>query len=95
MPAKQLIKTTLLGHNQSMGFWQELRRRRVYRMSGFYVVGAWLIHPGCRRVLPRLGSPGNRPAFSYRRRDIVLPDCPGIFLDLRHNHIGHRQNGTS
>jgi TolB-like protein/Flp pilus assembly protein TadD len=26
-----------------MGFWQELRRRRVYRMSGFYVVGAWLI----------------------------------------------------
>ncbi len=26
-----------------MGFWQELRRRRVYRMVGFYVVGAWLI----------------------------------------------------
>jgi hypothetical protein len=26
-----------------MGFWQELRRRRVYRMSGLYVVGAWLI----------------------------------------------------
>ena len=35
-------KATLLGHNQSMGFWQELRRRRVYRMAGFYVVGAWL-----------------------------------------------------
>ena len=34
-----LIIYELLGPNQSMGFLQELRRRRVYRMVGFYVVG--------------------------------------------------------
>lgn len=26
-----------------MKFWQELRRRRVFRTAGFYIVGAWLI----------------------------------------------------
>jgi len=24
-------------------FWQELRRRRVYRLAGLYIVGAWLV----------------------------------------------------
>jgi TolB-like protein/tetratricopeptide (TPR) repeat protein len=26
-----------------MNFWQELRRRRVYRMAGLYIVGAWVV----------------------------------------------------
>lgn len=26
-----------------MKFWQELRRRRVYRLAGLYIVGAWLV----------------------------------------------------
>jgi len=26
-----------------MMFWQELRRRRVYRLAGFYIVAAWLV----------------------------------------------------
>ena len=26
-----------------MGFWQELHQRRVYRMAGLYIVGAWLL----------------------------------------------------
>ena len=78
-----------------MKFLQELRRRRVYRMVRLLRCGRLARHSGCRRVFPCLGSPGNRPAFSYHRHDIVLPDCADFFLDLRHNHIGHRQNGTS
>ena len=26
-----------------MKFWQELRRRRVYRLAGLYIIGAWLV----------------------------------------------------
>jgi TolB-like protein len=40
-----------------MGFWQELRRRRVYRMSGFYVVGAWLIIQVADVFFPAWGLP--------------------------------------
>ena len=25
-----------------MSIWQDLRRRRIYRLSGLYIVGAWL-----------------------------------------------------
>ena len=46
-----------LGHNQGMGIWQELRRRRVYRMSGFYVVGAWLIIQVADVFFPAWGLP--------------------------------------
>jgi hypothetical protein len=40
-----------------MGFWQELRRRRVYRMSGLYVVGAWLIIQVADVFFPAWGLP--------------------------------------
>jgi len=40
-----------------MGFWRELRRRRVYRMSGFYVVGAWLIIQVADVFFPAWGLP--------------------------------------
>jgi TolB-like protein/Flp pilus assembly protein TadD len=46
-----------MGHNQSMGFWRELRRRHVYRMSGFYVVGAWLIIQVADVFFPAWGLP--------------------------------------
>jgi len=49
--------TKQLGHNLSMGFWQELRRRHVYRMSGFYVVGAWLIIQVADVFFPAWGLP--------------------------------------
>ena len=40
-----------------MGFWQELRRRRVHRMAGFYVVGAWLIIQVADVFFPAWGLP--------------------------------------
>ena len=40
-----------------MGFWQELRRRRVYRMAGFYVVGAWFIIQVADVFFPAWGLP--------------------------------------
>lgn len=55
-----------------MGLWQELRRRRVYRMSGFYIVGAWLIIQVADVFFPAWRLP--ETAVSYSRRDIVLPE---------------------
>jgi hypothetical protein len=26
-----------------MKFWQELRRRRVFRLAGLYIIGAWVV----------------------------------------------------
>jgi len=46
-----------------MGFWQELRRRRVYRMAGFYVVGAWLIIQVADVFFPAWGLPETAVRF--------------------------------
>ncbi|MGI9263852.1 MAG: tetratricopeptide repeat protein [Gammaproteobacteria bacterium] len=40
-----------------MGFWGELRRRRVYRMAGFYVVGAWIVIQVADVFFPAWGLP--------------------------------------
>ena len=40
-----------------MGFWRELRRRHVYRMAGFYVVGVWLIIQVADVFFPAWGLP--------------------------------------
>jgi TolB-like protein/Flp pilus assembly protein TadD len=50
-------KAELLGHTPSMGFWRELQRRRVYRMAGFYVVGAWLVIQVADVFFPAWGLP--------------------------------------
>ena len=46
-----------------MGYWQELRRRRVYRMAGFYVVGAWLVIQVADVFFPAWGIP--EPALRF------------------------------
>ena len=46
-----------------MGFWQELRRRHVFRMSGFYVVGAWLIIQVADVFFPAWGLPDTAVRF--------------------------------
>jgi len=40
-----------------MRFWQELRRRRVFRLAGLYVVGAWLVVQVADIVLPAWALP--------------------------------------
>jgi TolB-like protein len=46
-----------------MGFWQELRRRHVYRMAGFYIVGAWLIIQVADVFFPAWGLPDTALRF--------------------------------
>ena len=46
-----------------MGFWQELRRRHVYRMAGFYIVGAWLIIQVADVFFPAWGLPETAVRF--------------------------------
>jgi len=46
-----------------MGFWQELRRRRVHRMVGFYVVGAWLVLQVADVFFPAWGLPETAMRF--------------------------------
>ena len=40
-----------------MMFWQELRRRRVYRMAGLYIVAAWLVIQVADISFPAWGVP--------------------------------------
>ena len=40
-----------------MKFWQELRRRRVFRLAGLYIVGAWLIIQVTDISFPAWGVP--------------------------------------
>jgi len=46
-----------------MKFLQELRRRRVYRMAGFYVVGAWIIIQVADVFFPAWGLPETAVRF--------------------------------
>ena len=40
-----------------MNIWQELRRRRVYRLAGLYMVGAWLVIQVADILFPAWGVP--------------------------------------
>ena len=40
-----------------MKFWQDLRRRRIYRLVGLYVVGAWLVLQVADVMFPAWGIP--------------------------------------
>jgi TolB-like protein/Flp pilus assembly protein TadD len=40
-----------------MNFWKELRRRRVFRLAGLYIVGAWLIIQVADISFPAWGVP--------------------------------------
>ncbi len=46
-----------------MGFWRELQRRRVHRMAGFYVVGAWLVIQVADVFFPAWGLPETAVRF--------------------------------
>ena len=40
-----------------MNLWQELRRRRVFRLAGLYIVGAWLVIQVADIFFPAWGIP--------------------------------------
>jgi TolB-like protein/Flp pilus assembly protein TadD len=41
----------------ALNFWQELRRRRVYRLAGLYIIGAWLVIQVADILFPAWGVP--------------------------------------
>ena len=40
-----------------MNFWQEMRRRRVFRLAGLYIVGAWVVIEVASVFFPAWGIP--------------------------------------
>ena len=46
-----------MSDHSRLNFWQELRRRRVYRLAGFYIVGAWLVIQVADISFPAWGVP--------------------------------------
>ena len=40
-----------------MSFWKEMRRRRVFRLAGLYIVGAWLVIQVADILFPAWGVP--------------------------------------
>ena len=48
-----------------MNLWQELRRRRVFRLAGFYVVGAWLVIQVADISFPAWGLPETALRFLF------------------------------
>jgi TolB-like protein/Tfp pilus assembly protein PilF len=48
-----------------MKFWQELRRRRVFRMAGLYIVGAWLLIQVADISFPAWGVPDTALRFLF------------------------------
>lgn len=48
-----------------MKVWQELRRRRVFRVAGLYVVGAWLVIQVGDIFFPAWGLPGSALRYLF------------------------------
>ena len=48
-----------------MNLWQELRRRRVFRLTGLYVVGAWLVIQVADIWFPAWGLPETALRFLF------------------------------
>ena len=48
-----------------MKFWQELRRRRVYRLAGLYILGAWVVIQVADISFPAWGVPETALRFLF------------------------------
>jgi hypothetical protein len=48
-----------------MKFWQELHRRRVYRLVGFYIVGAWVVIQVADISFPAWGVPDSALRYLF------------------------------
>lgn len=48
-----------------MKFWQELRRRRVYRLAGLYIIGAWLVIQVADIFFPAWGVPDTAMRYLF------------------------------
>ena len=67
-----------------MKIWQELRRRRVFRLTGLYVVGAWLIVQVADIVLPAWALPETAMRYLIIGATLCFPIALifGWFFDI-------------
>ena len=56
-----------------MNFWQELRRRRVYRLAGLYIVGAWLVIQVADISFPAWGVPETALRYLFSAAAACFP----------------------
>jgi hypothetical protein len=56
-----------------MKFWQDLRRRHVFRLIGFYIVGAWLVIQVASTLFPAWGIPGTALRYLIVAAVICFP----------------------
>ncbi len=71
-----------------MKFWQELRRRRVYRLAGLYIVGAWLVIQVVEMLFQAWGS----IALFVHRGCCMLSSRADLQLVLRYYDPRHYSN---
>ena len=67
-----------------MKLWQELRRRRVFRVMGVYVVGAWVILQVAATLFPAWGIPDEGLRYLFLAAVIGFPIASvfGWFFDV-------------
>jgi TolB-like protein len=72
-----------------MKIWQELRRRRVFRLTGLYVVGAWLVVQVADIVLPAWALPETAMRYLIIAATLCFPIALvfGWFFDITPNGI--------
>ena len=56
-----------------MKFWQDLRRRRVFRLAGLYIVGAWLVFQIADVFFPAWGVPDSALRFLLYAAVLCFP----------------------
>jgi len=56
-----------------MKFWKELRRRRVYRLAGLYIVGAWVIIQVADTSFPAWGVPDSALRYLFYAAAACFP----------------------
>lgn len=56
-----------------MKFWQELRRRRVFRLAGLYIVGAWVVIQVADISFPAWGVPDSALRYLFYAAAACFP----------------------
>jgi len=79
------------------GFFSELRRRRVFRTAGYYVVGAWLLLQAAEILFPGFGIPETaiRALFWAALAGFPVALVFGWLFDIRPDGIRRTASATA
>ncbi len=80
-----------------MKFWQDLRRRKIYRLIGIYVVGAWLAIQVASTFFPAWGIPDTALRFLIIAAAMGFPVALvfGWFFDMTADGIVRTASATA